>query len=179
MQLSGPPIYNLYNQIKAKRDTKPAAKRKAVDKGRERAKRRKGETGKPIANVPSTKAADLILARQVMFYGRPSRTATRTLVYGLPRSRGSQLKEIAYPTDPLNKFYADPSQLPTDQECFELFRAVFPSTPADEGALKGKRHGQMLGVMRELLVAQKKINYRALLRMCVDRQVGSQGLYKG
>jgi hypothetical protein len=33
--------------------------------------------------------------------------------------------------------------------------------------------------MRELLVAQKKINYRALLRMCVDRQVGSQGLYEG
>jgi hypothetical protein len=47
MQLSGPPIYNLYNQIKAKRDVKPAPKRKAVDKGGSGAKRRKGEAEAP------------------------------------------------------------------------------------------------------------------------------------
>ncbi|KAL1408231.1 Telomerase reverse transcriptase [Vanrija albida] len=158
MQLSGPPIYKLYDQVKARREVKPEQKRKAVDKGRERSKRRKGEDGARIVNIPSTKAANLTLARQIMFYGRPSRTASRTIVYGLPRNH------------PLNRCYNDPSGLPTDQACLELLRVVFPSTPSDESALKGKRTGKMLGVMRELLVAQKKINYRALLRMCVDRQ---------
>ncbi|KAL7424993.1 Telomerase reverse transcriptase [Cryptotrichosporon argae] len=97
-------------------------------------------------------AAEVVLARGKMFYGRPNMVHGR-FRDGLPSSH------------PLNKNGASDG-LPDDEACERILRAVFP----DERMLRNQqRRVQVLGVMRELLLRHARIDYGRLLRLCVDR----------
>ncbi|KAK8849571.1 hypothetical protein IAR55_004906 [Kwoniella newhampshirensis] len=179
MQLSGRPIYDLYDHDKMATKVPLSGStegRKRKDKGkgpcgRCKRKRRKaddeeGENDNTVkAKSPRVGPAGINIARQKMFYGQPYRLSNGCISSGLP------------PHHILYKLKPSSYSLPTDRTCLTLLQSIFPSlfvkpTSRDNErfTIKGspRRIEGMLGMAREILVRHSRIDYQGVLRRSIE-----------
>nr|XP_031859765.1 uncharacterized protein CI109_004837 [Kwoniella shandongensis]KAA5526837.1 hypothetical protein CI109_004837 [Kwoniella shandongensis] len=174
MQLSGTPIYSLYDQAKmaqAVRSTTTTEsgekrKRKTVGScGKCKRKRQKiaenGAGDERKAKTSKASPASVNIARPRMFYGQPYRLSNGRISSGLP------------PHHILNKLKPTADSLPSDRTCLTLLQSVFPSLFSqpigkenDRPSVKGssRRIEGMIGFAREILVRHSRIDCGAVLR---------------
>jgi hypothetical protein len=116
-----------------------------------------------------------------MFYGQPAQRADGSLIRGLPPTRESvpwkRESDIADegPLDILNTLCSKcPTGLPSDIACLTLLRSTFPSLVDDRrrgGTAISKRALGTIGVMREILVCHRNLDYGGLVKRCLARTV--------
>ncbi|WVR08145.1 hypothetical protein IAU60_005191 [Kwoniella sp. DSM 27419] len=171
-QLSGQPIYDLYDHKKASLlETSYTQKRKKSSTRHTRRKRARPmldtapsrpEMVKPAMNRAA--AAEVSIARQRMFYGRPARSHNGKPSIGLPPSH--MLASLCT------------GEEVTDAQLLKLLSAILPDMfrPADSDDERIKVKGSlarvegMLAMAKEMVARYRKLNVRALLSRCTSQE---------
>ncbi|WWC92913.1 uncharacterized protein L201_007875 [Kwoniella dendrophila CBS 6074] len=171
IQLSGTPIYDLYDHskiaefddtlIKDGTETSHEVDEGVVSGCRGKKRKRKmsaidgGMKQKSPVNAKGT--ADIKIPRQRIYYGRPARTSNGKIMYGLP------------PTHTLHKLSSMTGHLP-DIQYLKFAQTVLPSlfhrSIDDRLRVKGnpERIEGILGMVKELVARYRKIDFKDLLR---------------
>ncbi|WWC95477.1 hypothetical protein V866_002341 [Kwoniella sp. B9012] len=193
IQLSGIPIYDLYDHSKIAQHhphPHPPTENDGPDTNlsldepcehNKRKRKRKGskddvETAGKRPKKARSALAEIQIPRQRMYYGHISRTSNGRMVHGLPHSLA---------VDPLHQLSQTVGE-PSTKEYLELAQQILPSlfrphTSEDDELPKVrgnlKRLEGVLGMIRELVVRYRKIDFRDALRRCKDTEsVLSQSL---
>ncbi|WVQ96087.1 hypothetical protein IAU59_003188 [Kwoniella sp. CBS 9459] len=131
----------------------------------------------PLKGTKRTSAADVILARQRIFYGHPSRLTNGQMAYGLP------------PNHMIPKLSLS-SASSTDFQYLQALRTIFPSMFRNSSAkssslsleddqirVRGnpERIEGMLGMIREVTARYSRIDFRKLLDRCVTKETDYYG----
>ncbi|OCF77899.1 hypothetical protein I204_01902 [Kwoniella mangroviensis CBS 8886] len=192
IQLSGIPIYDLYDHSKIAQhhphphpqtendgsDTNPNLGEPCGHNKRKRKRKSSKDDVEKAGKCPKkarSALAEIQIPRQRMYYGHISRTSNGRMVHGLPRS-------LAVDTlHKLSQTVGEPSK-----EYLEFAQQVLPSLfrPRSSGddelpKVRGnvKRLEGVLGMMRELVVRYRKIDFRDSLRRCKDTESVGQTSY--
>ncbi|WWC65948.1 uncharacterized protein I303_108570 [Kwoniella dejecticola CBS 10117] len=180
-QLSGEPIYDLYDHAKFARTDAPDGDQavntgldpRAAIKSRSSRKRRRDalleencDSHKKTRNLKRL-LADVKIPRQRIYYGHASKTARGKILYGLP---------------PSHMFYTLKSTMGAghvaDIELLKIAQSIFPSLfrhdNDNDGTIRVKgskaRLEGVLGMISELVARHRKIDFRDMLKRSVCRE---------
>ncbi|WVF68547.1 hypothetical protein IAT40_003315 [Kwoniella sp. CBS 6097] len=137
----------------------------------------------PKKSLKRTGAADIVIARQRMFYGHPSLLANGQIAYGLPLNH--VIAKLSVSTVPS-----------TDIEYLQILRTIFPSmfvnsttttkgSSSDLGGDRMRVRGNperiegMLGMIKEVVARYTRLDFRRLLDDSVSKEVGQPNCQLG